>query len=95
MFFAIISWIVVGGILGALARLLLPGPDPMSVPATVGLGIAGQLVAGLVFYALFGVAVGWVIGLIVTMGLLYVSRRTGIGRGTGAGRGSIGWRSRI
>ena len=95
MFFAIISWIVVGGILGALARLLLPGPDPMSVPATVALGIAGQLVAGLVFYALFGVAVGWVIGLIVTMGLLYLSRRTGIGRSTGARRGSIGRRSRI
>jgi uncharacterized membrane protein YeaQ/YmgE (transglycosylase-associated protein family) len=88
----ILSLIVVGGILGGLARLLLPGPDPMSIPATVLLGIAGQLVAGLIFWGLFGVAVGWVIGLIVTMGLLYVSRRTGIGRRSGLGRGARGIR---
>jgi uncharacterized membrane protein YeaQ/YmgE (transglycosylase-associated protein family) len=91
MIVSIFSWIILGGILGGLARLLLPGPDPMSLPATVLLGIAGQLVAGLIFGLIFGVAVGWVIGLIVTMGLLYVSRRTGIGRrsGLGGGRSSL------
>ncbi len=83
MLASIIGWVVVGGILGFLARLLVPGPDPMSVPATILLGIAGQLVAGLIFYALFGVAVGWIIGLLFTMGLLLVSRRTGIGRKAG------------
>jgi uncharacterized membrane protein YeaQ/YmgE (transglycosylase-associated protein family) len=82
MVFAIISWIILGGILGGLARLIVPGPDPMSLPATVMLGIAGQLVAGLVFGLIFGVAVGWIIGLLVTIGLLLLSRRTGIGRRT-------------
>ncbi len=76
----IIGLIVVGAILGFLARLLLPGPDPMSVPATILLGVAGQLVAGLVFRLVFGVGVGWIVGLLVTIGLLYLSRRTGIGR---------------
>jgi uncharacterized membrane protein YeaQ/YmgE (transglycosylase-associated protein family) len=82
MVFAIISWIILGGILGGLARLIVPGPDPMSLPATVMLGIAGQLVAGLVFGLIFGIAVGWIIGLLVTIGLLLLSRRTGIGRRT-------------
>ncbi len=77
---SIIGWIVVGAILGALARLIVPGPDPMSVPATIGLGIAGQFVAGIIFYGLFGLAAGWIAGLIITVGLLLVSRRTGIGR---------------
>jgi uncharacterized membrane protein YeaQ/YmgE (transglycosylase-associated protein family) len=81
---SLIGWIIVGGILGALARLIVPGPDPMSVPATIGLGILGQVVAGLIFYGLFGVAVGWVVGLLVTVGLLLISRRTGIGRRGGA-----------
>ena len=80
MIASIISWIVLGGILGGLARLLLPGPDPMSLPATVLLGVAGQLIAGVVFGLLFNLAVGWVIGLLVSIGLLYLSRRTGIGR---------------
>ncbi len=71
---------VVGGILGALARAIVPGKDPMSVPATIGLGIVGQLVAGLIFYGIFGLGAGWIAGLIVTIGLLYASRATGIGR---------------
>ncbi len=81
---SIIGWIVVGAILGALARLIVPGPDPMSVPATIGLGIVGQFVAGIIFYGLFGLAAGWIAGLIITVGLLLVSRRTGIGRRGGA-----------
>jgi uncharacterized membrane protein YeaQ/YmgE (transglycosylase-associated protein family) len=81
---SLIGWIVVGAVLGALARVIVPGPDPMSVPATILLGIVGQLVAGLIFYGIFGVAAGWIAGLIVTVGLLLVSRRTGIGRRGGA-----------
>lgn len=39
---------VSGLIVGALARFVLPGPDPMSWPATIGFGIAGSFVGGLV-----------------------------------------------
>ena len=39
--------IVVGGfVIGALARLALPGPDPLPVWLTIALGIAGSLVGG-------------------------------------------------
>jgi uncharacterized membrane protein YeaQ/YmgE (transglycosylase-associated protein family) len=35
-----------GLLVGALARLSLPGPDPMTVFQTILLGLAGNLVAG-------------------------------------------------
>jgi uncharacterized membrane protein YeaQ/YmgE (transglycosylase-associated protein family) len=45
---------LVGLIVGALARLALPGKDPLSIPQTIGLGILGSFAAGLVTYAIFG-----------------------------------------
>ena len=38
---------VIGLVVGALARLLVPGPDPMGIGATIAVGIAGSLIAGL------------------------------------------------
>jgi uncharacterized membrane protein YeaQ/YmgE (transglycosylase-associated protein family) len=45
---------VVGLITGALARLALPGPDPMSLFQTMLVGLAGSFIAGLIFYAISG-----------------------------------------
>ncbi|ONH22264.1 GlsB/YeaQ/YmgE family stress response membrane protein [Pseudofrankia asymbiotica] len=53
MLVTIISWIILGLIAGAVARLLVPGPDPMSVVATILLGIAGSFVGGFLGYVLF------------------------------------------
>ena len=39
---------VSGLIVGALARLAVPGPDPMSIWATIALGIIGSLIGGVV-----------------------------------------------
>lgn len=41
-----------GLFVGALARLALPGRDPMSIPMTMLVGIGGSLAAGLVYYAI-------------------------------------------
>jgi uncharacterized membrane protein YeaQ/YmgE (transglycosylase-associated protein family) len=49
----IISLIVIGFIAGFLARLLVPGPDPMSVWQTLLLGIVGSFVGGFLAYLLF------------------------------------------
>jgi len=46
--------IVVGLIVGALAKLIMPGRDPGGIIVTMLLGIAGSVVAGLI-----GRAVGW------------------------------------
>jgi uncharacterized membrane protein YeaQ/YmgE (transglycosylase-associated protein family) len=52
--YGIIGWIVIGGLAGAIAKLLMPGRDPGGCIITVLLGIAGALVAGWV-----GRAIGW------------------------------------
>jgi uncharacterized membrane protein YeaQ/YmgE (transglycosylase-associated protein family) len=50
----IIWMIIIGGIAGALAKLIMPGKDPGGVIVTILLGIAGAVVAGFI-----GRAVGW------------------------------------
>lgn len=49
----ILSWILVGLIAGALAKLILPGDDPGGIIVTMLIGIAGAFVGGFVF-GLFG-----------------------------------------
>ncbi|HLA11014.1 MAG TPA: GlsB/YeaQ/YmgE family stress response membrane protein [Pyrinomonadaceae bacterium] len=41
-------WLIIGLIAGALARLIMPGRDPMGVLATMILGIVGSVIGGLV-----------------------------------------------
>ena len=44
--YGIIGWIVIGGIAGAIAKLLMPGRDPGGCIITVLLGVVGAFVAG-------------------------------------------------
>ena len=49
-----IGWLIVGLIAGALARLIMPGRDPMGLIATILLGIVGSILGGLVSWAIWG-----------------------------------------
>ena len=49
----IISLIVIGLIAGAIARLLVPGKQDMSIPMTILIGIIGSFVGGFLGYLLF------------------------------------------
>ena len=49
----IVTLIVVGLIAGALARLIVPGRQDISIPATILVGIIGSFVGGFLGYALF------------------------------------------
>jgi uncharacterized membrane protein YeaQ/YmgE (transglycosylase-associated protein family) len=49
----IITLLIVGLVAGALARLLVPGPDPIGVGGTIVVGIIGSFVGGFLGYALF------------------------------------------
>ena len=49
----ILTLLVVGLIAGALARLLVPGRQHMSIPMTIVLGIVGSFVGGFLGYVLF------------------------------------------
>jgi uncharacterized membrane protein YeaQ/YmgE (transglycosylase-associated protein family) len=71
----IIVLLVAGLVVGALARLALPGPDPMPIWATILLGIAGMIVGGLILGLLIGRSLGFVGGILGAMLLLYLYRR--------------------
>jgi uncharacterized membrane protein YeaQ/YmgE (transglycosylase-associated protein family) len=49
-----IVWLIVGLIAGALARLIMPGRDPMGIIATILLGIVGSILGGLISWAIWG-----------------------------------------
>ncbi len=51
---SIIGMLVIGLIVGALAKLLMPGNDPGGIIVTMLLGVAGSFVAGYI-----GRAAGW------------------------------------
>ncbi len=73
----IVGLLVTGLILGALARLLTPGPDPMTLGGTILLGIVGSIVGGIVGRLLFANdGGGFLLALVTTVVLLLVLRRT-------------------
>jgi uncharacterized membrane protein YeaQ/YmgE (transglycosylase-associated protein family) len=45
--FSFIWWLIIGLIAGGLARLIMPGRDPMGLLATLVLGIVGSIVGGI------------------------------------------------
>jgi uncharacterized membrane protein YeaQ/YmgE (transglycosylase-associated protein family) len=49
----IVTILVVGLIAGALARLLVPGKQDISIPMTILLGIVGSFVGGFLGYVIF------------------------------------------
>jgi len=71
----IIVLVVEGLIVGALARLALPGPDPMSIPATIGLGLAGSFLGGIVTWVFLGHAGGVIVSILAAILILYLYRR--------------------
>ena len=44
----ILTWIVFGLIAGALAKWIMPGPDPGGIIVTMLIGIAGAIVGGMI-----------------------------------------------
>jgi uncharacterized membrane protein YeaQ/YmgE (transglycosylase-associated protein family) len=83
----LIYLLVIGIVAGFLARLFVPGRDPMGFWATVLLGIIGSFIGGFLGYVLFGKdldegalqasgIIGSIVGAVVAL-LIYraVSRR--------------------
>lgn len=75
MLWLIIYLVISGLIVGGLARLALPGPDPMGVLATIGLGLAGSFVGGLVAALLWARTAGFIFSLVGAIVILYLHRR--------------------
>ena len=75
---------VSGLFVGALARLSLPGRDPMTIPETIMLGLAGNLIAGIIVWLVWRhTAPGIIISVACSSVILYFIRRR---RGGGLSR---------
>ena len=75
---AIISTLLVGLIVGAIAKLLMPGKDPGGFIITILLGIAGAFIASYLGQALgwyrAGQPAGWIMSVVGAMILLLLYR---------------------
>ena len=69
---------VQGLVVGAFARLALPGKDPLTLFQTMGVGLAGSLIAGVLFYLIAGdrAAPGFLAALVFSVGIVYLIRRS-------------------
>jgi uncharacterized membrane protein YeaQ/YmgE (transglycosylase-associated protein family) len=76
MITTILLLILTGLIVGALARLALPGPDPMSIGQTILLGVAGSLIAGILAAVIFDRGAGIVLAVLASSAILYFIRRS-------------------
>jgi uncharacterized membrane protein YeaQ/YmgE (transglycosylase-associated protein family) len=71
----IVFLLLFGLAVGALARLALPGPDPMGIFATIGLGLAGSFLGGLIAHIFLGTGGGVIFAVLAATVLLYLYRR--------------------
>ena len=85
----IITMIIVGAIAGYIARLVVPGRDPLGVGGTILLGVIGSFVGGFLGYLLFGKdagqgalqpsgIIGSILGAIVALLIYRAMNRRGI-----------------
>lgn len=73
--FYVVALVVGGAIVGGLARLAVPGPDPMPFWATAMLGIAGSLLGGVVAWLVFGGPPGLLAAMVGAVVLLILYRK--------------------
>ena len=85
--FQILGLLIVGLIIGALARALLPGRQKIGLGLTLLLGVLGAVIGGMIASAIGSGGVfelniiGFVVAVVSAVGLLAVAEMAGIGRG--------------
>ncbi|MDQ6654827.1 MAG: GlsB/YeaQ/YmgE family stress response membrane protein [Verrucomicrobiota bacterium] len=76
-FGGIITTCIIGLVVGAIAKLLMPGKDPGGCIITILLGLAGAWVGTFIGQATFGGAnyvAGWIMSIVGAMLLLLIYR---------------------
>jgi len=73
---ALIGTIIVGGIVGALGRAILPGGQDIGIVKTVGLGVISAFVVGLVLGNVNAI-LAIIVSAVVAAGLLWLGIRQG------------------
>ena len=76
MTLAFVLFILLWGlILGGLARLAVPGPDPMPIWLTIAIGIGGSLIGGVVTRIFFGTGVSFFFAFLGALLLVVLYRK--------------------
>jgi uncharacterized membrane protein YeaQ/YmgE (transglycosylase-associated protein family) len=90
----ILGLIIIGIVIGVIARLVLPGKQHIGALMTILLGIVGALIGGIVA-SVIGTGdifelniIGTLVGIAAAAGLIGVAESAGIGRG--GTRGQLG-----
>ena len=69
--------LIVGGlIIGALGRLVIPGPNPMSIAMTIAVGIGGSLLGGIVGKLIFGRPGGFLLAVLCSALIVWLIHRS-------------------
>ncbi len=78
----ILYYILIGIVIGLLARLLLPGRDPIGIIGTIVVGVLGAVIGGYLAGAVFEETEGvdWIASILVAIALLFVYRKMTEGR---------------
>jgi uncharacterized membrane protein YeaQ/YmgE (transglycosylase-associated protein family) len=75
----LITAVIAGLIVGALARLVMPGADRMSIPTTIAVGILGSLIGGVFGWYVFpfrGPLLGLVLQVAGACLIIFLMRRS-------------------
>jgi uncharacterized membrane protein YeaQ/YmgE (transglycosylase-associated protein family) len=82
----ILGLIIIGIVIGVIARLVMPGRQHIGVLLTILLGIGGAIVGGIVASALgtgeiFELnVIGTIVGVIAAVGLIAIAEALGVGQ---------------
>lgn len=77
----IISLVITGAILGALGRLAIPGPNPMSIGMTILVGIGGAFIGGIIGALIgAGAALVFILEVLGAALIVYLMQRRGVSR---------------
>jgi uncharacterized membrane protein YeaQ/YmgE (transglycosylase-associated protein family) len=92
----ILTWLIIGLVIGGLARLLVPGRQHIGLLLTMVIGVVAAIVAGIITTALIGVGhplVTFVVALIAAALLVsgFSTRGYGYYRSRGRSRSSRSW----
>src|SRR5579872_4810445 len=91
----IIAWIVIGLVVGGLARLLIPGRQHIGILLTILIGIVSAIVAGIIATAVVGAGhpvITLIVALVAAALLVSAFSTRGYSHYRGRGRSRRSWR---
>jgi uncharacterized membrane protein YeaQ/YmgE (transglycosylase-associated protein family) len=73
-----ITYLIAGLVIGAIARLIMPGRQNMNMVATIIVGVVAALIGGYLWEAIFpdNDGIAWIGSIIVALVLIFIYERT-------------------